>query len=100
MLFGRFQVLHTKIKKNSRILIDCDDVYVILWVLNPETYERFFMNVNIGDVVRVNDELWTVKDKGGQWLELQRDGETWTHSYTKSDIDEVVDRAGSMGESD
>ena len=84
-------------------MIDCDDVYVILWVLNPETYERFFiMNVNVGDVVRIkgSDSLWTVKDKGGQWFELQRDGETWTHSHTKSSIVEIVSRADSMGESD
>ena len=58
------------------------------------------MNVNVGDVVRVNNELWTVKDKGGQWLELQRDGETCTYSHRKCDIDEIVNRADDMGESD
>lgn len=62
-------------------------------VLNPETYERFyFMNVDIGDVVLVkySSEKWTVMDKGGVRLELQRKGEDFTYTYTKSDIVEIV----------
>ncbi len=65
-------------------------------VLNPETYERFcFMNVDIGDIVIVkySNEKWTVMDKGGVRLELQRKGEDFTYTYTKSDIVEVVKKS-------
>lgn len=52
------------------------------------------MNVDIGDVVLVKGsiELWTVMDKGGVRLELQRKGEDFTHTYTKSDIVEIVSK--------
>ncbi len=53
------------------------------------------MNVDIGDIVIVkySNEKWTVMAKGGVRLELQRKGEDFTYTYTKSDIVEIVKKS-------